>query len=226
MMSANVSALINTKLIRRLVALLSISSICCAVNAQAQNAGRAPLLIKVKVEAKPEPLKAVGLVFSATDSQQVLDTKIEKVGDTLYNISFSVDPASLSDDSVATAMAFNTAGDIIFANVTPALLSNAQSPLASIPDCPVEDPTFAAQLNQQGPLQQLVDIRTERTELVRIKISRILTPELLQSLSKFEEAFGLSRTEALSSTLPAAELVDRLSRLELALKKYKAFKKS
>jgi hypothetical protein len=52
----------------------------------------------------------------------------------------------------------------------------------------------------------------------------MLTPELTQRLTQLETALGLSRPEPLSSSLPPSELVDRLTRLDHALKKYKSFK--
>lgn len=182
------------------------------------------VVVKVKVEAKPEPSKAIGIVLSAGETLQINDTTIEKVGDKLYDISFKVDASALSEDSVATAMAFNSNGDVVFANVTPALLSSTAALVASIPNCPPEDPSLAIQFNHFGPLQQLVDVRIARTELLRSNITSMLTPELTQRLQQLETALGLSRQEPLSSSLPPAELVDRLSRLDLALKKYKSFK--
>ena len=182
------------------------------------------VVVKVKVEAKPEPSKAIGIVLSAGEALQINDTTIEKVGDKLYDISFKVDASALSEDSVATAMAFNSNGDVVFANVTPALLSSTAALVASIPNCPPEDPSLAIQFNHFGPLQQLVDVRIARAELLRSNITSMLTPELTQRLQQLETALGLSRQEPLSSSLPPAELVDRLSRLDLALKKYKSFK--
>ncbi len=182
------------------------------------------VVVKVKVEAKPEPSKAIGIVLSAGETLQINDTTIEKVGDKLYDISFKVDASALSEDSVATAMAFNSNGDVVFANVTPALLSSTAALVASIPNCPPEDPSLAIQFNHFGPLQQLVDVRIARSELLRSNITALLTPELTQRLTQLETALGLSRQEPLSSSLPPAELVDRLTRLDHALKKYKSFK--
>ena len=203
---------------------LGMAPAICVPSAFAETT-RGPIKVRVKVESKPEPTKAIGLIISTSDSQEIPETTIEKVGDKLYDISFTVDASTLSEDSVATAMAFNSNGDVVFANVTPALLSGTAASIASIPDCPAEDPSFAIQFNQFGPLQQLVDVRTERAELVRFKISRLLTPEFSQRLTQLEGALGLARPEPLSANLSAAELVDRLSRLDHALKKYKSFKK-
>jgi len=202
------------------VAAAALMAIPCA---EAQ-AGSGPVTVKVKVEMKPDASKAVGLIISTTETQQIPETTIEKVGDKLFDITFKVDRSSLSADSVATAMAFNAAGEIAFANVTPVLDIDATS-IASIPDCPAEDPSFAIQFNQYGPLQQLVDVRTERAELARFKISKLLTPDFAHRLTELENALGLKRPDPLSASLPAGELVDRLSRLDHALKKYKSFRK-
>ncbi len=210
-----------------LLAIVTLALLSLALSAQpasaAPNSGK--VAIKVKVESKPEPSKAVGLVMSAGETLQIEDTKIEKVGDKLYDISFSVDSSALSEDSVATAMAFNSNGDVVFANVTPALLSSTASIIASIPDCPPEDPSLAIQFNHFGPLQQLVDVRVARAELLRSNIAKELTPDRVQRLTQLEAALGLARPEPLSASLPPSELVDRLSRLDHALKKYKNFKR-
>lgn len=204
------------------------AAILACVFTLCQTAHAAPqsgtVAVKVKVEAKPEPSKAIGFVISAGETLQISETKIEKVGDKLYDISFQVDASALSDDSVATAMAFNSNGDVVFANVTPALLSSTATILASIPNCPPEDPSLAIQFNHFGPLQQLVDVRIARTELLRSNITSMLTPEITQRLAQLETALGLARPDPLSASLQPAELVDRLTRLDHALKKYKSFK--
>jgi len=210
---------------RRAKVLLAVAVLFSAQAALAQAQGApSQVTVKVKVEMKPDASKAVGLVISTTETLQIPETTVEKVGDKLFDITFKVDRSVLSADSVATAMAFNAAGDIAFANVTPVMDIDAAS-IASIPDCPAEDPSFAIQFNQYGPLQQLVDVRTERAELARFKISKVLTPDFAHRLTELENALGLKRSEPLSSSLPAGELVDRLSRLDHALKKYKSFRK-
>jgi len=132
---------------------------------------------------------------------------------------------SLQDDSVATAMAISAGGDITFANVTPALLSDAKTSVANIPECPSEDTTNLATINQLAPLKALVDIRVDRAELAQRKMQRSLTTETLEKLKRFERAFGLAQTEELSLSLSPQDLVDRLARINFALKEYQVFKK-
>lgn len=185
------------------------------------------VLVRVRVELKPEPTKALGLILSTTGIQQIGSTAISKVGEKLYDISFTVDRKDLKDDSVATALAVNADGQSTFSNVTPVLLSDSRSMLAAIPECPGEDPTQIAVLNQLGPLQQLVEVRSERLTMARVKLSRALDSELLTKLSRFEEYFGLDTSAGtLSAELPPALLLDRLARINYALSQYRGFKKT
>jgi hypothetical protein len=45
----------------------------------------------------------------------------------------------------------------------------------------------------------------------------------LQKLQKFEEAFGLKYSSELTADLPPQELIDRLSRIDQATRKYKIY---
>lgn len=180
--------------------------------------------VTVRVEAKPDPVRAVGLVFSSKSSKPIPETTIKKIGDKLFEIDFVVPQADIQADSVATAIAYDEAGNTFFANVTPALLENTRDIISSIPECPGQKADQAALLNGPGTLKQLVDFRSERVDLLRLKISRAMNPTLLAKLQKFEEAFGLKRPSLLSADLPTPELIDRLSRLQHALKKFQAQK--
>lgn len=211
---------------RLVVALCVTATAASSVDAQAQALPiTEPLLVNVRVESKPEPKKAIGMVLSAGHTVEIPETTIKKIGEKLYGISFVVDRNIIRRDSVATAMAFDENGEVTFANVTPELLSDIRNVISNIPECPMEDPTAIVQSGQQGPLQQLVDVRTERAELARLKISRMLDENFLAKLERFEEAFGLQKGEELSAQLPPEVLVDRLSRISHAVKKYKMFKK-
>jgi hypothetical protein len=110
--------------------------------------------------------------------------------------------------------------------VSPELLSESKTLISRIPECPAEDPSAVVKLDQQGPLQQLVDVRSERAEIARLKISRMLDEEFLSKLRRFEDAFGLDKKEEISANLPPEVLVDRLSRITHAVKKYRMFKKA
>lgn len=185
-----------------------------------------PITVNVQVEAKPEPKKAIGMVLSAGRTIEVQETTIKKVGEKLYLISFVIDRNVVRKDSVATAMAFDENGTVTFANVSPELLSDNKNLLAQIPNCPAEDPSAVVNIDQQGPLQKLVDVRAERAELARLKISTMLDEDFLEKLHRFEDAFGLDKSEDINASLPPEVLVDRLSRIAHAVKKYRMFKKA
>lgn len=183
------------------------------------------LPVAVRVESKPPLVSATGIVFSSHSSFEVAETSITKIGDKLYEITFSVPRAKVQSDSVASAKAINEEGGLIFAGVTPAIMSEAKDLLASIPECPGEDLSRAAvTTTTPGTLKQLVDVRSERMEIVRLKIKRSMDGNILAKLTKFEEAFGLTRPQELSADLPPAELIDRLSRIQHALRKYQSYK--
>ena len=185
-----------------------------------------PLTVNVRVEAKPEPKKAIGMVLSAGRAVEIQETTIKKIGEKLYLISFVVDRNIVRKDSVATAMAFDENGTVTFANVSPELLSESKTLISHIPECPAEDPSAVVKLDQQGPLEQLVDVRSERAEIARLKISRMLGEDFLSKLQRFEDVFGLDKTEELNANIPPEVLVDRLSRITHAVKKYRMFKKA
>jgi hypothetical protein len=178
----------------------------------------------VRLEAKPEPVRATGIVFSAGSSRQFTETTISKIGDKLYEISFTVPRTSVRDDSVATAIGFDQTGLTSFANVIPVLSSETRDLLASIPECPGEDGARMAAMTSPGTLQQLIDVRNERMNIVRFKIARLMERDFLLRLKKFEEAFGFHYASELSPELPAAELIDRLSRIQHAVRKYQRYK--
>jgi hypothetical protein len=202
-----------------IVSVLRPNGLCHAID---QKGNTIP--VSVWVEAKPEPVRAKGLVFSSTKAQEVTDATLKKIGDKLYEVSFSVSRGELQDDSVATAVVYDADGRSSYANVTPALLSETRNVLSAIKDCPAEDTSSVALLNSPGTLQQLVDVRTERMQLIRLKIAKVLDKNFLAKLKKFEQVLGLERVDQLSADLPAAELIDRLSRIDHAIKKFQSSK--
>lgn len=204
----------------RAISLVLMAAFSSIQTARALNPLGAPVIIRVRLEAKPEPIRAVGILFSPASSQQFEQTSISKIGDKLYEISFSVPASSLREDAVASALGFDETGKISFANVTPANSTEGTELLASIPECPGEDGSRVAGMTSPGTLQQLVDVRTERMNIVRVKISRLMDQTFLPKLQKFEEAFGLTYATPLSPDLPPAELIERLSRIHNAVRKY------
>ncbi len=180
------------------------------------------LSVSVRVESKPPLISAKGIVFSSRSSFEVPEAKLSKIGDKLYEITFSVPRSKIHPDSVASAVANDDQGGAVFASVTPAITSEARDLLASIPECPGQDSSRAVATTSPGTLKQLVDVRAERMDIVRIKLKRAMDGNVMAKLVKFEEAFGLARSDDLNPDLPPAELFDRLSRIQHALRKYQS----
>lgn len=215
------SSLPPRKVLRR-VLWLSLLALSQTVGAQAIDMPSSTAPVTVRVESKPNIVRAIGIVFSSRASFEVAETVVTKIGDKLYEVRFAVPRSNLQPDSVASAMAVDENGANVFASVTPAIAAEAQDLLMSVPECPGEDSSRAITTTTPGTLKQLVDVRAERMEIVRLKIRRSMDENVLAKLRKFEEAFGLTRTEALTPDLPPAELIDRLSRIQHALRKYQA----
>jgi hypothetical protein len=180
--------------------------------------------VAVKIESKPNLVKASGIVFSSRSSFEVKDTSIKKIGDKLYEISYEVPRNRVDPDSVASAVATDENGVEVFSNVTPALTSAAKDLVASVPECPGEDTSTAVTISTPGALRQLVDVRSERMEIVRQKLRRAMENGIKEKLNRLESAFGLSRAGELNAELAPAELIDRLGRIKFALKKYQSAK--
>jgi hypothetical protein len=159
---------------------------------------------------------------------------MQKIGDNLYEISFPVDPSELSDETVATAMTMTDGGDVAFANVTPALMHDAKTMVANIPECPAEGANADLLVHQMGTLRQLVEVRETRAALLRKRIQNSLSGGFSRRLIELEKFFGLNHMtelvvedespEEAVKRIPAADLVDRLARLNFAIKKYEAFR--
>lgn len=224
-MRALTSIEINTRLLRPITTIaLCLTTIISVTSAHAVDIFGDAVKVVVRAESKPTLVKASGIVFSSGSSTNISDTTISKIGDKLYEISFSVPRSKLQPDSVASAIATDEAGATVFGNVTPALNSEGRDLLASVPECPGEDSSKVTTISTPGALKQLVDVRAERLDIVKLKLKRAMDQNVLAKLAKFEEAFGLSRSADLSPDLPAADLIERLSRIEHALRKYQSYK--
>lgn len=202
------------------ICLLTCSIILNSLTASALDLPLGEATVSVRVESKPQLTSAKGIVFSSRSSFEVPEAAVTKIGDKLYEITFSVPRSKVQADSVASAIATNEEGGTVFAGVTPAITSEARDLLASVPECPGQDSSRTIATTSPGTLKQLVDVRAERMDIVRIKLKRAMDGNVLAKLAKFEEAFGLTRAVELSPDLPPAELFDRLSNIQHALRKY------
>lgn len=180
--------------------------------------------ITVQVEAKPKPIKATGLLFSTSTTAEYQEADIRMIGDKLYAISFKVPKTAIQKDSLASAFAVDEHGKISYGSVRPATTAQESLDMAAIPTCKDVNIEKIATITNVGTLRQLIDVRTQRMEIIRAKLGRALDKGLINKMQKFEEAFGLPHSEPLTINIPPLELYERLSRIKNAVHKYKQFK--
>lgn len=180
--------------------------------------------ITVQLEAKPKPIEATGMIFSTSGSAQFPKANVKMIGDKLYAISFKIPKNTVRSDTLASAYAIDENGKTSFSSVVPVMTAKEELSLGSIPKCKDENIDKVATITNMGTLRQLIDVRTQRIEIIRTKMRQSLNNVLLEKMRKYEEAFGLPHTEPLSVELPPMELFERLSRIQNAVAKYKKFK--
>lgn len=179
-------------------------------------------MVNIEVEADFEAAQAVGILISETGIQQRLPATFTRVSPTKYRVSFDYRSKQITPTTLATALLILEDGKIVMSEPIPFFKYSDESmrPLPKLPACP-PDPTTQTRLQgQEGNYQALINIRQERREIVRSKIGLYLTPERLKELAGLEEGFGLSRQHPLSIELDPYELLDRLTRLKIAIKSY------
>ena len=177
--------------------------------------------VEVTLDTKLEVRSAIGLLLSSQGAQQVRETDVHQASEILKLVSFPYLPDKVTPDTVASALVVLEDGSIAFANVRPILKGQRDAKsFASLPDCEPEEATRVSVHDQFGLFESLVEIRSARREVNQIKIKKILAGPFLEKLKRLERGFGLAHPDELSADLPAAELVDRLSRLATAIRSY------
>lgn len=209
----------------RSVSYLVASVIIVLVNNSLAFAGSGEIQVTVQLAAKPKPIEATGMLFSTSSSAQFPKASIKMIGDKLYSISFSVPESAVGSDTLASAFAIDENGKTSFGSVIPVMTPTEGMRLGAIPSCKDENIDKVATITNLGTLRQLIDVRTQRMEIIRTKMRQSLDNVLLEKMRKYEEAFGLPHIEPLSVELPPMELFERLSRIKNAVDKYKKFKK-
>lgn len=208
----------------RLLSLSIAATIIGSGSAIAQNELPPTLTARVQIESKTPLSQVVGLVISSDNATQIRDTRVTKIGSDVYEVVFPVSKTIVDETTVATALGVAQEDQIIFGSMTPNLVTDPSGGRFTIPECPAEEVSPLVSQSQMAPLKSLVDIRTARSDLAKMKVSRLMSDQLIIKLRKFEKAFGLGGASELSSDLPPTELVDRLSRLTFALKQFRAAK--
>lgn len=132
-------------------------------------------------------------------------------------------PVTLNDSGNATLSINLPNGAISYSGVIVDTLNNSvASPLKSVskavlPLCKVQIDQKTASGSQTALLQSLIQIRAEKRDLLKKRVTEVLDPSLLEKLNRLEEAFGLSPDIPLSAKLDPYTLSERLSLLAVVL---------
>ncbi|MBX7145088.1 MAG: hypothetical protein K1X79_11600 [Oligoflexia bacterium] len=195
----------------KLLLLLALGLIFALAGAASAQEGT--LRIQLDLQSSFEPSSAVGLLISPDKTIEKLDTKIEKGARGTYVISFDYLPSEAGTGTFASALALSANGDAAFAQVKALQGNELDLALANIPDCSNETNPGAAIAGQMALLTQLVDIRSKLRTVAVNKLNATLSGDLLDKLRGLEKGFGLARDRELDPSMPALELIDRLSRI-------------
>lgn len=182
--------------------------------------------IQVDVPSMVDPGTAVGMLISADGTIQKLNPTIESKNPGIITISFPAAASELRADTVATAMVVSKKGEVVFGPVRPVSGAEVDQSLGSIPLCPDETVSSTTLASQVSLLEELYRIRLRRRDQAKAQAGQTLSGDLLERLQKLERGFGLAREKELSANLPVLELVDRLSRIQDALRSWEKRKEA
>lgn len=193
--------------------------------AQAQTA-IAPLATKIEINVASdfEPANAVGFVFTPTKIVEKKPLSLRKTREGFSVVSFSFDQSDATKDAYVSAMVTSAEGQRAFGDVRRLDSSDPRETFFNLPACPPEKLPGSVVLDRTGRIGSLVEVRARLREASQQRVAEIMSGDFLVRLRKLEEFFGLGHGAELSPQLNPVDLVDRLSRLQLAINNYEIAK--
>ena len=176
--------------------------------------------IEIDVESTFVPTHGVGILISSTGTVQrdCIEIKRSPLGP--YVATFIVKDNEIKNDSMATAMVFGFSGQVAFGNVRPVSPSMPGKSAFTLPLCDTKVLATPAIQGEIAALTTLGDYRETRRDVLKTKIEVIMKGRFLEKLRTLEKGLVLDGDKPISTDLPAAVLVDRLSRILVSLQNY------
>lgn len=171
--------------------------------------------IYLTAELDFEPKKIIGIIFNDTNTQYIHETHAQPLENGQLQISFEIDPSNVNNQYFASAILLSEAGEPSFTAVRQ-LGSKTIQDMTHLLTC--REITTADYSSQIKILEELVQIRKQRSKIYIDKIKQILTPELTNNLTLLEESLGIRNAQAISTELDPVELTQRLFRILNAIK--------
>jgi hypothetical protein len=159
-----------------------------------------------------KPSEIIGVESTPEGLKKIENVKVMDVNDNQIVVTFPVS----SSDHLASAIAVEGGQDIRFGPFTYPTLHSSFAKTT----CKDDDLTYERLLGQQGALENLVNVRIQRRQLLLSKIALLLENAPRERLMRLENGFGLPSVLPLSETLPADELFSRLLRLLSSIRSY------
>lgn len=178
-------------------------------------------VIEVSATIDFDPEQVTGLLLSSTGAIEKADPKVTKRAANSFLVTFPYKGEEIRPDTVATAMFISSNGKAAMADVHPVfLIESLNKSHLSLPNCSLDNlgeeaAKLSALYNNRGVLQSLIEIRTSRRDLAKIKVAGLMQGDLLSTLRQIEKTGGFTYTKELSSDLEPYELLQRLYRIEL-----------
>lgn len=205
-------------------ALLAVAAAALApgpIAAAPPSAGKA---IEIIVRSSISPSAAVGILMSAQGASQVEIKDFKKI-DAEHTVVFVPYEANeIPDGTTATAMIVSEEGAVAFGEVRPVSPLEPRESFLAIPVCPREKVTASTMAGQLSLLESLVEVRAARRGVAQVKVSQLMTEELLARLRVLERGFGLASAhpDEIGPDLNPVELIDRISRIVEVVEAIKA----
>jgi hypothetical protein len=171
--------------------------------------------VSVTLETTFIPKQFKGVVVQQQKTEMIENPKVEKIGDSRYEISFDLPAVSDKTKVFVSAYAESNEGEKVLGEMRQPFLTFDTK---KIPPCIENDVPYASVANQEGTLSSLVDIRTARLKVAKNKIAKMLEADKLKNLQDLERIFGLEQSKSLSPNLNPYELIERFSRILIGLK--------
>lgn len=202
-------------------------SIVGADSLHAQEAAVRPLSVEVEIEAEFKPTSVVGLLTNKSGAIQKPNLEAKQNARGTWSVVIPVLPSELDESTTATAIALGSDDRIAFGRVREISPGSDSSSYLNLPAC-----TFGTSMIKPNPntqaigggklalLESLVKVRAKRRETLTSQLKILMSPEMITRLAKLEKGFGLDTSPALSTDLPPAVLVERLTKLLATLQSY------
>ena len=176
--------------------------------------------VSIPLKADFVPTKALGLIISKKDVKQVADTQLNEIGPNKYLVSFSVDKDTTPLSTTLSAIAFSEdEKQSAFSDVK--AFGNVITPPAKDICISADRENITARVKSIAVYKKLITIRKERWKSSRDEFLYTIDKKTQKKLISLAKGLGIPTEPTFDDPkLHPAELVDRLSRLEHALRNY------